>query len=40
MSFAIGFYHDENGGDIRKAMREADALMYEDKKENYAHSRG
>lgn len=40
VSFAIGFYHDENGGDVRKAMREADALMYEDKKENYAHSRG
>ena len=40
VSFAIGFYHDENAGDIRKAMREADALMYEDKKANYAHSRG
>ena len=40
VSYAIGFYHDENGGDIRKAMREADALMYEDKKLNYAHSRG
>jgi diguanylate cyclase (GGDEF)-like protein len=40
VSFAIGFYHDENGGDVRKAMREADALMYEDKKANYAHSRG
>ena len=40
VSYAIGFYHDDNGGDIRKAMREADALMYEDKKNNYAHSRG
>ena len=40
VSYAIGFYHDENAGDIRKAMREADALMYEDKKANYAHSRG
>ena len=40
VSYAIGFYHDENAGDIRKAMREADALMYEDKKLNYAHSRG
>lgn len=40
VSFAIGFYYDEKGGDVRKAMREADALMYEDKKENYAHSRG
>ena len=40
VSFAIGFYYDEKGGDVRKAMREADALMYEDKKANYAHSRG
>ncbi len=40
VSYAIGFYHDEKAGDIRKAMREADALMYEDKKANYAHSRG
>ena len=40
VSFALGFFHDENGGDIRKAMREADARMYKDKKENYAHSRG
>jgi diguanylate cyclase (GGDEF)-like protein len=40
VSYAIGFYHDENAGDIRKAMRTADALMYEDKKANYAHSRG
>lgn len=39
VSFAIGFYHDENGGDIRKAMREADALMYEDKKAHYSTAR-
>lgn len=40
VSFAIGFYYDEHAGDVRRAMREADALMYEDKKANYAHSRG
>jgi diguanylate cyclase (GGDEF)-like protein len=40
VSFAIGFFYDEKAGDIRRAMREADALMYEDKKNNYAHSRG
>lgn len=40
VSFAIGFYYDEHAGDVRRAMREADALMYEDKKTNYAHSRG
>lgn len=39
VSFAIGFYHDENGGDVRKAMREADALMYEDKKAHYSTAR-
>lgn len=39
VSFAIGFFYDEKAGDIRRAMREADALMYEDKKLNYAHSR-
>jgi diguanylate cyclase (GGDEF)-like protein len=39
VSFAIGFYHDENGGDVRKAMREADALMYEDKKTHYSTAR-
>ena len=39
VSFALGFYHDEKGGDIRKAMHEADSLMYEDKKLHYAHSR-
>ena len=32
VSFAIGFYYEENGGDIRAAMREADTRMYEDKK--------
>ena len=35
VSFAIGFYYDDKGGDIRAAMREADALMYEDKKHFY-----
>ena len=35
VSFAIGFYYDDKGGDIRVAMREADALMYEDKKQYY-----
>ena len=35
VSFAIGFYYDDKGGDIRAAMREADALMYEDKKRYY-----
>jgi GGDEF domain-containing protein len=35
VSFAIGFYFDDKGGDIRVAMREADALMYEDKKRFY-----
>ena len=39
VSYAIGFYHDENAGDIRKAMREADALMYEDKKAHYSTAR-
>jgi len=40
VSFAIGFYHDPNGGDIRIAMHKADVLMYKDKKLHYAHSRG
>ena len=40
VSYAIGFFYDENGGDIRKAMHKADTLMYEDKKLHYAHSRG
>ena len=35
VSFAIGFYFDDKGGDIRVAMREADANMYEDKKRFY-----
>jgi GGDEF domain-containing protein len=35
VSFAIGFYFDDKGGDIRAAMREADANMYEDKKRFY-----
>ena len=35
VSFALGFYYDDKGGDIRAAMREADALMYEDKKRFY-----
>ena len=35
VSFAVGFYYDDKGGDIRVAMREADALMYEDKKQYY-----
>lgn len=35
VSFAIGFYYDANGGDIRTAMHEADVRMYEDKKRYY-----
>ncbi|WP_405324357.1 diguanylate cyclase domain-containing protein [Fibrobacter sp.] len=35
ISFAIGFYYEENGGDIRAAMHEADSRMYEDKKAFY-----
>ncbi len=35
ISFAIGFYYEEKGGDIRVAMREADSRMYEDKKAFY-----
>ena len=35
ISFAVGFYYDEKHLDIRTAMREADALMYEDKKRYY-----
>ena len=35
VSFAIGFYYDANGGDIRIAMHEADVRMYEDKKRYY-----
>jgi diguanylate cyclase (GGDEF)-like protein len=36
VSFAVGFYYDDKQGDIRVAMREADARMYEDKKRFYA----
>lgn len=35
ISFAIGLSFDENGGKIRKALHEADELMYEDKKQYY-----
>ena len=35
ISFAIGFYYEEDGGDIRSAMRKADANMYNDKKAFY-----
>jgi diguanylate cyclase (GGDEF)-like protein len=35
VSFAVGFYYDKDGGDIRTAMHEADILMYEDKKRYY-----
>lgn len=35
VSFAIGFYYNANGGDIRTAMHEADVRMYEDKKRYY-----
>ena len=35
VSFSFGFYYDDNGGDIRKAMHEADVLMYEDKRQFY-----
>jgi diguanylate cyclase (GGDEF)-like protein len=37
VSYALGFFHDENGGDVRKAMQKADVLMYEDKKLHYEH---
>lgn len=37
VSFSLGFYYDDQGGDIRNAMHEADVRMYEDKKEFYAH---
>ena len=36
VSFALGFYYDDKGCDIRKAMHEADVRMYEDKKQFYA----
>jgi diguanylate cyclase (GGDEF)-like protein len=35
VSFAVGFYHDETSGDIRRAMRAADERMYEDKQKYY-----
>ena len=35
VSFAIGFYYDEHGGKIRRALHEADNNMYEDKKRFY-----
>ncbi len=37
VSYALGFFHDENSGDVRKAMHKADVLMYEDKKLHYEH---
>lgn len=36
ISFSLGLYYNKDGGDIRTAMREADARMYEDKKQYYA----
>lgn len=36
VSFAVGSYHDETSGDIRRAMRAADERMYEDKQRYYA----
>ena len=36
ISFAIGFYYNEKGGKIRRALHEADNNMYEDKKKYYA----
>ena len=36
VSFSLGFYYDDKGGDIRTAMHEADVRMYEDKKQYYA----
>jgi len=35
VSFSLGFYYNENGGNIRTAMHEADVRMYEDKKQFY-----
>ncbi len=35
VSFSLGFYYNEKGGDIRTAMHEADIRMYEDKKQFY-----
>lgn len=36
VSFSLGFFYDENGGNIRTAMHKADIQMYEDKKQFYA----
>jgi diguanylate cyclase (GGDEF)-like protein len=36
VSFSLGFYYNENGGNIRTAMHEADVQMYEDKNQFYA----
>ena len=36
VSFSMGYYYDDEGCDIRKAMHEADVRMYEDKKQFYA----
>jgi diguanylate cyclase (GGDEF)-like protein len=35
VSFSLGFYYGDKDLDIRKAMHEADVLMYEDKKKFY-----
>ena len=35
ISFALGLYYDNNGGDISTAMRIADQRMYQDKKNYY-----
>ena len=35
VNFSLGFYYNENGGNIRTAMHEADVRMYEDKKQFY-----
>ena len=35
ISFAIGSHTEENVRDVRKALQEADVLMYEDKKKHY-----
>lgn len=40
VSFALGHCYTDDGGDIRKAMHEADVLMYEDKKLHYAKREG
>ena len=36
ISFAVGLYYEEAGGDIRDAMRTADANMYLDKRQFYS----